>query len=187
MAFIAQGNKKKNGTMSSKQSPALNMTSGAGTLFHWAALRMTSSASSTRPFCKSQRGDSGIKLHTQEQWKAYSKTCTSKQDFSRFSVNMRYLSQLSPKCHPGWLTAVLSFLNWSWVNFAFEKLVSCARKKDSEAGLCFMCVPFWFLKENKRLIATLSKTLSGFDSITVFSNASSVMYGFDVLCDTRCN
>lgn len=123
--------------MSSKQSPALNMTSGAGTLFHWAALRMTSSASSTRPFCKSQRGDSGIKLHTQEEWKAYSKTCTSKQDFSRFSVKMRYLSQLSPKCHPGWLTTVLSCLNWLWVNFAFEKLVSCARKKDSEAWTLF--------------------------------------------------
>lgn len=38
------------------------MTSGAATLFLLAALRTTSSASSTRPLCKSQRGDSGITL-----------------------------------------------------------------------------------------------------------------------------
>lgn len=167
--------------MSSKQSPALNMTSGAGTLFHLAALRMTSSASSTRPFCKSQRGDSGIKLHTQEQ-NMHLKTRFF-QIQRKHVLSITTVTQMSSRLTDN--SVILS--DWSRVNFAFEKLVSCARKKDSEAGLCFMCVPFWFLKENKRVIASLSKTLSAFDSITVFSNASSVMYGFDVLCDTRCN
>lgn len=57
--------RSKNGinTISSKHSPALNMTSGAGILFLLAALRIISSASSTRPLCKSHRGDSGITLY----------------------------------------------------------------------------------------------------------------------------
>lgn len=182
MAFIAQGNKKKKMVPWAPSNPQLWIwPQGRGLCSTWQPYVWQAQPP---PLDLSAKANEA----TQESSCTHkSKTCTSKQDFSRFSENTCYLSQLSPKCRPGWLTTVLSCLNWSWVNFAFEKLVSCARKKDSEAGLCFMCVPFWFLKENKRVIASLSKTLSGFDSITVFSNTSSVMYGFDVLCDTRCN
>lgn len=49
-------------TNNSVPSTVLNMASGGWILFILAARHITISASFTRPFCKSQRGDSGITL-----------------------------------------------------------------------------------------------------------------------------
>lgn len=70
-------------TISAKSSETPKMISGAGTLFCLAALRMTRSASSTRPFCRSQRGDSGINLNREMKVK---KSISLSNETYRYSI-----------------------------------------------------------------------------------------------------